>query len=368
MVNINQKINAGIIGATGMVGQRFITLLSDHPYFNISVLAASPKSAGKKYSETVEGRWKMSEPIPEQVKDMMVFDAAEVEKISSMCDFVFSAVDIPKEEVIELEEAYAKSETPVVSNDKANRGTPDVPMFIPEINGAHANVIEAQKRRLGTKTGFIAVNPNCSIQSYVPMLTPLLKFGLKEVAVSTYQAISGASKTLNEMPEIIDNIIPYIGGGEEEKSANEPIKIWGTVKDGAIVNAAGPIITSQCVRVPVTDGHLASVFIKFADKNNKPSKEEILKLWREFKGEPQELNLPSAPKQFIHYFEEDNRPQTKLDRDLENGMAISAGRLREDTLFDYKFIGLSHNTLRGAAGGGVLSAEFLYRKGYIIKK
>ena len=367
MENINEKLNAGIIGATGMVGQRFITLLAEHPWFNITALAASPKSAGKKYSETIEGRWKMTAPVPEKVKDMTVYDASDIEKFASMCDFVFSAVDMPKDEVVKLEEAYAKSETPVISNDKASRGIPDVPMFITEINSAHAEVIEAQKKRLGTKTGFIAVKPNCSIQSYVPMLTPLLKFGLEEVVVSTYQAVSGASKTFNEMPEIIDNIIPYIGG-EEEKSEKEPLKIWGTVKEGKIVNAEGPIITSQCVRVPVSDGHLATVFIKFTNKNNKPTKEEIIKLWREYKGEPQELNLPSAPKQFIHYFEEDNRPQTKLERDLENGMAITAGRLREDSIFDYKFIGLSHNTIRGAAGGGVLSAEFLYKKGYIIKK
>ncbi|MCL2773695.1 MAG: aspartate-semialdehyde dehydrogenase [Oscillospiraceae bacterium] len=364
---INQKLNAGIIGATGMVGQRFITLLAEHPWFNITALAASPKSAGKKYAETIEGRWKMTTPIPEKVKDMMVFDASDVEKVSSLCDFVFSAVDMPtKDEVKKIEEAYAKTETPVISNDKATRGVPDVPMFIPEINSPHAEVIEAQRKRLGTKTGFIAVKPNCSIQSYVPMLTPLLKFGLKEVVVSTYQSVSGASKTFNEMPEIIDNVIPYIGGGEEEKSETEPMKIWGSVKNGVIENITKPIITSQCVRVPVSDGHLATVFINF--DGAKPSKEEIIQLWREFKGEPQELNLPSAPKQFIYYFDEIDRPQTKLDRDLENGMAVSAGRLREDSIFDYKFIGLSHNTLRGAAGGGVLTAEYLYKKGYIVKK
>jgi aspartate-semialdehyde dehydrogenase len=364
------KINAGIIGATGMVGQRFIKLLTGHPYFNISVLAASPRSAGKKYAETVEGRWKMQTPIPDEIKDMTVFDASDVEKVAGMCDFVFCAIEMPggKEEILKLEEAYAKTETPVVSNNSAARGVADVPMLIPEINAGHAKIIESQKKRLDTTRGFITVKSNCSIVSYVPMLTPLLQFGIEEIVVSTYQAISGAGKTFEEMPEMIDNVIPYIGGNEEGKSEREPLKIWGEIKDGVIVNAAGPTITAQCVRVPVTDGHLAAVFFKFKDSKNKPSKEEILKLWREYKGEPQELGLPSAPKQFIHYFEEENRPQTKLERDLENGMAVSAGRLREDTIFDYKFIGLSHNTLRGAAGGGVLSAELLYKQGYIGKK
>ena len=362
---MREKINAGIIGATGMVGQRFIELLAGHPYFNISVLAASPRSAGKKYAETVEGRWKMQTPIPENIKDMTVFDASDVEKVAGMCDFVFCAVEMPKDETQKLEEAYAKAETPVVSNNSVCRGIADVPMLIPEINAGHAQVIETQKKRLGTTRGFITVKSNCLILSYVPMLTPLLKFGIKEVVVSTYQAISGAGKTFDEMPEIIDNIIPYIGGGEEEKNMEEPHKIWGTVKDGLIVNSDGPAITAQCVRVPVTDGHLATVFVKFA--GTPPSKEEILKLWRDLKGEPQILGLPSAPKQFIHYFEEENRPQTKSERDLENGMAVSAGRLRGDNVFDYKFIGLSHNTLRGAAGGGVLSAELLYRQGYIAK-
>ena len=364
------KINAGIIGATGMVGQRFITLLENHPYFNISALAASPRSAGKKYFEAVGGRWKMPVPMSESVASMTVFDAYDVEKVSSMCDFVFCAVDdAKKEEIKKLEEDYARAETPVVSNNSVCRNYPDVPMLIAEINSSHIDAIETQKKRLGTKAGFIAVKPNCSIQSYVPMLTPLLKYGLKEVVVSTYQAISGASKTFEEWPEMIDNVIPYIGG-EEEKSEKEPMKIWGAVKNGLIENAQSPIITSQCIRVPATDGHLATVFLKFEDSGKKPSKEEIIELWREFRGEPQELDLPSAPKQFIHYFEEDNRPQTKLDRDLENGMAISAGRLREDPagIFDYKFIGLSHNTIRGAAGGGVLSAELLYKKGLIAKK
>jgi len=362
-----KKINAGILGATGMVGQRFVSLLSDHPYFCISALAASPRSAGKRFSEAIEGRWKMPTPLPDSVGDMPVYDASDVEAVSSSCDFVFSAFEMPKkEDVKNLEEAYAKAETPVVSNTSACRGYPDVPMLIAEINSSHLEVIEAQKKRLGTKKGFVAVKPNCSIQSYVPMLTPLLKYGIKEVAVTTYQAISGAGKSFEDWPEMIDNVIPYIGG-EEEKSEREPMKIWGTVKDGKIENAKLPIITAQCIRVPATDGHMAAVFVKFEDPATKPSKEEILKLWRDFKGEPQELGLPLAPKQFIHYFEEDNRPQTKLDRDLELGMAISAGRLREDAtgVFDYKFVGLSHNTLRGAAGGGVLSAELLYKKGYL---
>ena len=366
----NQKINAGIIGATGMVGQRFITLLANHPYFNISVLAASPRSAGKTFTEAVNGRWKLSVPMPELVKNMIVYDASDVEKVSSMCDFVFCAIDMPtKEEIKNLELAYVKAETPVISNNSACRNYPDVPMLIPEINGSHIGVIETQKKRLGTKTGFVAVKPNCSIQSYVPMLTPLLKYGIKEVVVSTYQAISGSGKTFKEWPEMIDNVIPYIGG-EEEKSEKEPMKIWGCIKNGIIENAQNPVITSQCIRIPVTDGHLATVFLNFEDKNNKPSKEEIIKLWKEYKGDPDVSDLPSAPKQLIYYFGEDNRPQTSLDRDLENGMAISAGRLREDPagLFDYKFIGLSHNTLRGAAGGGVLSAELLYKKGHIAKK
>lgn len=369
---MGERINVGIIGATGMVGQRFISLLDGHSYFNISVLAASPKSAGKKYAEVIDGRWKMPTPIPEKLKDMTVFDASDIEKVAGLCDFVFCAIEMPhaanpKEEIKKLEEAYAKAETPVVSNNSACRVVSDVPMLIPEINAAHAQVIEAQRKRLGTTRGFITVVSNCAILSYVPMLAPLLKFGISEVAVSTYQAISGASKTFDEMPEMIDNIIPYIGG-EEEKFQEESLKIWGAVKDGVIVNAKSPAITAQCIRVPVTDGHLAAVFLKF--KSGKPSKDEIIKLWREFKGEPQQLGLPSAPKQFIHYFEEDNRPQTKSDRDLENGMAVSAGRLREDdaNIFDYKFIGLSHNTLRGAAGGGVLSAELLYRLGYITEK
>ena len=358
-----EKVRAGIVGATGMVGQRFITLLENHPYFEITALAASARSAGRRYEDAVGGRWKLKAPMPECVKDMVVIDAAEIDVMKEKCDFVFCAVDMKKDEIKALEEAYAKAEIPVVSNNSANRWTEDVPMVIPEINDAHLEVIEAQRKRLGTKKGFIAVKPNCSIQSYVPALTPLLKFGITEVVATTYQAISGAGKTFNEWPEMIDNVIPYIGG-EEEKSEQEPLRIWGKVEDGKIVKAASPVITTQCIRVPVTDGHMAAVFVKFA---NKPTKEEILECWKNFKGKPQELGLPNAPEQFVTYFEEDNRPQTGVDRDIYGGMGVSVGRLREDFVYDYKFVGLSHNTLRGAAGGAVLIAELLYREGYITK-
>lgn len=358
---MNNKLKAGIIGATGMVGQRFITLLADHPMFEISVLAASGRSAGKKYSEAVDGRWKMTCDIPECAKDMIVYDAADTEKVASMCDFTFCAVDMKKDEIRALEEAYAKTETPVVSNNSAHRGTKDVPMVIPEINPEHVAIIDAQKKRLGTTKGFIAVKPNCSIQSYVPMLTAIKKFGIKEAVVTTYQAISGAGKTFKEWPEMIDNLIPFIGG-EEDKSENEPLKIWGTIENGEIVPATSPAITCQCLRVPVSDGHTAAVFVKF---ENKPTKEEILECWKTFGNG---LGLPSSPEQFIRYYEEDNRPQAKLDRDTDKGMAIHAGRLREDKIYDYKFVGLSHNTLRGAAGGAVLIAEFLADKGYITAK
>ena len=340
-----KKLRAGVIGATGMVGQRFLTLLENHPYFDVTVLAASTRSAGKRYEDAVGERWKMKTPMPEKFKDMPVFDASEIENIKELVDFVFCAVDMKKDEIKALEEAYAKAEIPVISNNSANRKVPDVPMLIPEINDAHLAVIENQKKRLGTKKGFIVVKPNCSIQSYVPMLTPLRKFGVKEVIVTTYQAISGAGKTFREWPEMIDNVIPYIGG-EEEKSEKEPLKIWGSVRDGEIVDCEDTVISTQCIRVPVTDGHTAAVFVKF---ENMPSKEEIIAEWKNFRGKPQELELPSAPKQFITYFEEDNRPQAALDRDLYGGMGVSAGRLREDTVYDYKFVGLSHNTLRGAA-------------------
>ena len=356
-----KKYNVAVIGATGMVGQRFCLLLENHPWFNVAALAASPSSAGKKYRDAVAGRWAMPSPVPEKFADMTVLDAdADLGKIASAADFVFCAVNMKKDEIKALEERYAKAEVPVISNNSAHRFTPDVPMIIPEINPGHAEIIGAQKKRLGTKRGFIAVKSNCSLQSYVPALHPLRKYGVKAVAVSTYQAISGAGKTFDRMPEIIDNVIPYIGG-EEEKSEREPLKIWGHIEGGEIVCTDTPKITAQCLRVPVSDGHTAAVFVSF---EKKPAKEEILRAWAEFSGEPQKLALPSAPKQFLHYFEEENRPQAKLDRNLENGMAVSVGRLREDILFDYKFVCLSHNTLRGAAGGAVLMAELLAAKGY----
>lgn len=358
------KLRAGILGATGMVGQRFISLLENHPWFEVVLVAASPRSAGKTYEEAVGERWKMDTPMPEAVKKLVVKNVNEVEAIAAEVDFVFSAVDMSKDEIKAIEEAYAKAEVPVVSNNSAHRWTPDVPMIVPELNPEHMEVIESQKKRLGTKNGFIAVKPNCSIQSYTPMLHALRQFGVKTVVATTYQAISGAGKTFKDWPEMIDNIIPYIGG-EEEKSEQEPLRIWGKVENGVIVKAEGPVITTQCIRVPVSNGHTAAVFVSF---DKKPTKEEILKCWAEFKGVPQELDLPSAPKQFIHYFEEDNRPQAALDRDTENGMAVCAGRLREDSVYDYKFVGLSHNTLRGAAGGAVLSAELLTAKGYIKAK
>ncbi len=360
-VKTMKTFNVGIIGATGMVGQRFTLLLDKHPWFNVAAVAASPRSAGKKLKDAIGSRWAMTEPIPERIGDMVVMDAtADVDKIASMVDFVFCAVDMKKDEIRALEERYAKAECPVVSNNSAHRSTPDVPMVVPEINPEHIEIIEAQKKRLGTKRGFIAVKSNCSLQSYVPALHPLKKYGIKNVLACTYQAISGAGKTFESWPEMVDNVIPFIGG-EEEKSELEPLKIWGHIEGDKIVNAVTPNITTQCLRVAVSDGHTAAVFVSF---DNKPSKEDILKAWKEFSGVPQELELPSAPKQFLNYFEEDNRPQAKLDRMLENGMAVSIGRLREDSQYDYKFVCLSHNTLRGAAGGAVLMAELLAAKGY----
>ena len=354
------KRPVGVIGATGMVGQRFLTLLAEHPYFEVTALAASARSAGKTYKEAVGSRWKLDIPMPEKFADMTVIDAANIDEMKKLCSMVFCAVDMKKEDIRALEEAYAKAEIPVVSNNSAHRWTPDVPMVIPEINDAHLAVIADQRKRLGTKRGFIAVKPNCSIQSYVPMLTALLEFEPYEVVATTYQAISGAGKTFNEWPEMIDNVIPYIGG-EEEKSEQEPLRVWGKVENGQIVKADGITITTQCIRVPVTNGHTAAVFVKFR-KN--PTKEQILKAWKEFSGKPQALELPNAPAQFITYMEEDNRPQAKLDRDIYGGMGVTAGRLREDSLYDWKFVGLSHNTLRGAAGGAVLIAELLHKEGY----
>ncbi len=361
---MEKKLRVGVLGATGMVGQRFISLLENHPWYEVVTVAASPRSAGKTYEEAVGGRWKMTTPMPEAVKNLVVMNVNEVEKVASSVDFVFSAVDMSKDEIKAIEEAYAKTETPVVSNNSAHRWTPDVPMVVPEINPQHFDVIEFQKKRLGTKRGFIAVKPNCSIQSYAPVLTAWKEFEPYEVVATTYQAISGAGKTFQDWPEMNGNIIPYIGG-EEEKSEQEPLRIWGKIEDGVIVKAAEPKITCQCIRVPVLNGHTAAVFVKFR-KN--PTKEELIDRLVNFSGEPQKLELPSAPKQFIQYLEEDNRPQVSLDVDFENGMGISVGRLREDTVYDYKFVGLSHNTVRGAAGGAVLCAEFLTAKGYIAAK
>lgn len=357
-----KEFQAAVVGATGMVGQRFITLLERHPWFHVKALAASARSAGMAYEEAVAGRWKMPTPIPEAVRGMTVLDAeADAERIASEVDLIFCAVDMPKPQIKALEERYAKLECPVISNNSANRGVPDVPMIVPELNPEHAGIIPFQRKRLGTRRGFIAVKSNCSLQSYVPALHPLMDFGVSRVLACTYQAISGAGKTFETFPDIVDNVIPYIGG-EEEKSEQEPLKIWGKIENGQIVNAVSPSITTQCLRVPVSDGHTAAVFCSF---DRKPAIEEILSRWEAFSGEPQRLRLPSAPKQFLHYFAEDNRPQAKLDRGLENGMAVSIGRLRPDSQYDYKFVCLSHNTLRGAAGGAVLMAELLAAYGYL---
>ena len=361
---MDKKLKVGILGATGMVGQRFIALLENHPWYEVVTVAASPRSAGKTYEEAVGGRWKMTTPMPEGVKNLIVANVNEVEKVAASVDFVFSAVDMSKEEIRAIEDAYAKTETPVVSNNSAHRWTKDVPMVVPEINPEHFEVIEAQKKRLGTTRGFVAVKPNCSIQSYAPVLTAWKEFEPTEVVATTYQAISGAGKNFKDWPEMVENIIPYIGG-EEEKSEQEPLRIWGKVVDGEIVKAEGPIITTLCIRVPVLNGHTAAVFVKFAKK---PTKEELIDRIVNFRGLPQELELPSAPKQFIQYLEEDNRPQVQLDVDYENGMGVSVGRIREDSIYDFKFVGLSHNTVRGAAGGAILCAETLTAKGYIQAK
>lgn len=358
---MEKKLKVGILGATGMVGQRFIALLENHPWFQVVTVAASPRSAGRTYEEAVGDRWKMTTPMPEADKKLVVMNVNEVEKVAAGVDFVFSAVDMTKDEIKAIEEAYAKTETPVVSNNSAHRWTPDVPMVVPEINPEHFDVIPFQKKRLGTERGFIAVKPNCSIQSYAPVLTAWKEFEPYEVVATTYQAISGAGKTFKDWPEMEGNIIPYIGG-EEEKSEQEPLRLWGTIEDGVIVKAQSPVITCQCVRVPVLNGHTAAVFVKF---RKKVTKEQLIEKLREFKGVPQELKLPSAPAQFIQYLEEDNRPQVTADVDFERGMGISVGRLREDAVYDYKFIGLSHNTVRGAAGGAVLCAELLTARGYI---
>ncbi len=362
---VNQKkFKVGIIGATGMVGQRFALLLENHPWFEVKVLAASARSAGKKYGDVVEGRWHMTKALPEKYKDMVIVDAENVEEVASQVDFCFCAVNMKKDEIKALEERYAKAECPIVSNNSAHRFTPDVPMVIPEINADHIKIIDEQRKRLGTKRGFIAVKSNCSLQSYVPAIHPLKELGVDKVLACTYQAISGAGKTFKTWPEMIDNVIPYIGG-EEEKSEQEPLKIWGHIENGEIVKTDDIAITAQCIRVPVSDGHTAAVFMSFKDGVKKPSVEEIIKIWESYKGRAQELELPSAPKQFLHYFTEPDRPQIKSERNLENGMAISVGRLREDTQYDYKFVCMSHNTLRGAAGGAVLLAELLCAEGYM---
>ena len=361
---MDKKIKVGILGATGMVGQRFVTLLADHPWFEITALAASARSAGRTYEEAVGGRWKMQTPIPEKVKSIQVVDVSDVEKVSGMVDMCFSAVDMSKDEIKAIEEAYAKTETPVVSNNSAHRWTPDVPMIIPEINPQHADVIQYQKKRLGTAKGFVAVKPNCSIQSYTPALNAWMEYEPYEVVATTYQAISGAGKTFADWPEMVENIIPYIGG-EEEKSEKEPLRIWGHIEGGVIVPAVSPVITCQCLRVPVLNGHTAAAFVKF---RKKVSKDELIDRLESYSGLPQQLKLPSAPEHFIRYMQEDDRPQVRLDVDYERGMGVSIGRLREDTVYDWKFVGLSHNTLRGAAGGAVECAELLTAQGYIESK
>ena len=361
---MSDRLRVGLLGGTGMVGQRFISLLENHPWFEITTIAASPRSAGRTYAGAVGDRWKMTTPMPEAVKDIIVKNVNEVNEVAAEVDFVFSAVDMSKDEIKKIEEEYARTETPVVSNNSAHRWTPDVPMVVPEINPEHMKVIDFQRKRLGTTRGFVAVKPNCSIQSYTPALKAWEEFEPYEVVATTYQAISGAGKTFKDWPEMVENIIPYIGG-EEEKSEKEPLRIWGKIEDGVIKPAENPVITCQCIRVPVLNGHTAAVFVKF---RKKPTKEQLIEKLREFSGEPQRLGLPSAPAQFIQYLEEDNRPQVKMDVDYENGMGVSVGRLREDTVYDWKFVGLSHNTVRGAAGGAVLCAELLKAMGYIEKK
>ncbi|HZY04622.1 MAG TPA: aspartate-semialdehyde dehydrogenase [Anaeromyxobacteraceae bacterium] len=356
-----KKLKVGVLGATGMVGQRFVALLENHPWYELTLVAASANSAGQRYQDAVKGRWALKSGVPAATAGLTVRNASDVAGIADQVDFVFCAVDMTKEETAKLEEGYARRETPVVSNNSAHRGTPDVPMMIPEVNPEHAAVIEAQRRRLGTRRGFVAVKPNCSLQSYVPALHPLMKFGPRRVAVCTYQAISGAGKTFETWPEMVDNLIPFIKG-EEEKSEKEPLKIWGSIQDGRIVPAAEPVISAQCIRVPASDGHMAAAFVQF---ERKPSREEVLALWKSFEGRPQRLGLPSAPRPFLTYFEDESRPQTRLDRDAGDGMAVTIGRLRPDALFDYRFVALSHNTVRGAAGGAVLTAELLTAEGWI---
>ncbi|MEW5743549.1 MAG: aspartate-semialdehyde dehydrogenase [Myxococcota bacterium] len=361
---MTSKLKVGVLGATGMVGQRFVQLLSQHPWFELTTVAASPSSAGKPYSEAVAGRWTLPGGVPSQAAGLTVQDASDVARVAASVDFVFCAVDMPKDATAKLEEDYARAETPVVSNNSAHRWTPDVPMMIPEVNAEHSAVIDAQRRRLGTKRGFISVKPNCSIQSYVPAIHPLKAFGPTRLAVCTYQAVSGAGKTLESWPEMVDNVIPFIKG-EEEKSEQEPLKVWGQLVDGRIVNASAPTITAQCIRVPVSDGHLAAVFVAF---EKKPTREDILSAWRAYSGPPQAMRLPSAPNPFLTWLDDEARPQTRLDRDNGNGQAVSIGRLRPDAVFDWRFVALSHNTVRGAAGGAVLTAELLKAQGYLTAR
>jgi aspartate-semialdehyde dehydrogenase len=363
-VEMKKRLKVGVLGATGMVGQRFVALLADHPWFELAAVAASPQSAGKLYGDAVANRWALSTEVPASAHKLVVLDASNIAKVSEQVDFVFCAVDMDKSATAKLEEDYARAETPLVSNNSAHRWTPDVPMMIPEINSDHAVIIEAQRKRLGTKRGFIAVKPNCSIQSYVPAIHPLKSFGPSKIAVCTYQAVSGAGKTLESWPEMVDNVIPFIKG-EEEKSEKEPLKIWGTIQGGQIQTATSPTITAQCLRVPVSDGHMAAVFVSFEQK---PSREAMLSAWKEYSGKPQSLNLPSAPKPFLHYTDDEARPQTKIDRDAGNGQAVTIGRLRPDSMFDWRFVALSHNTVRGAAGGAVLTAELLSADGYLTAK
>ncbi len=359
-----KRLKVGVVGATGMVGQRFLALLENHPWYEVTLVAASRSSAGKRYHDAVSGRWTLHTPVPKAAAALTVVDASSIEQVAGAVDFVFCAVDMPKDETAKLEEAYARAETPVISNNSAHRATPDVPMMIPEVNPEHVAVLEAQRRRLGTRRGFIAVKPNCSLQSYVPALHPLRSFGPNRIAVATYQAISGAGKTFESWPDMVDNVIPFIKG-EEEKSEREPLKIWGSLQDGKIVNATAPVITAQCLRVAASDGHMAAVFASF---ERKPEKEQMLDAWKAFSGKPQALKLPSAPTPFLTYFEDESRPQTKLDRDIGNGMGVAIGRLRPDAVFDWRFVCLSHNTVRGAAGGAVLTAELLTAEGHLEAK
>lgn len=356
-----KKYKVGILGATGMVGQRFAVLLENHPWFEVVELAASPRSKGQSYKKAVENRWKIEEKMPKSLSKLKIKSVSDdISEIAKNVDFVFCALDLEKNELKKLEEKYAAAGIPVISNNSAHRWTEDVPVIMPEINPEHARLIDIQKKNRGWSTGFIAVKPNCSIQSYVSVLSALKKFEPLKVSVVSMQAISGAGKTFKDWPEMVDNLIPFIGG-EEEKSEKEPMKIWGTLKNNKITLAKKPVITATCIRVPATNGHMAAISVKF---KKTPTRGEIIKAVTNF-NPVADLGLPSAPAEFIEYFEEDNRPQTGIDRNFGKGMGITMGRLREDSIFDWKFVSLSHNTLRGAAGGAILMAELLVKKGYI---